>query len=266
MKPYGSLVNICVLLIALFHPGILLAQRGDIIIPTGATVTVPRNAQICADKIFANNPGYGTLTLADPSGLCTGAVVTPVELLTFSAALQEDVVVLSWATATETRSYIFEVQRKAEQGDWSTLGFVDGNGNATEVHTYVFTDNLTGIPESATVLRYRLRQVDLDGRFEYSPEVEIRRDQPLTRFVLEGYPTPCDDALTVRLTLAEAGATCIRLHDITGRVVMTIAENQALPAGSVSIRVRTADIPSGYYLLVAESGLRRRTERVMIWH
>ncbi len=266
MKKRIVISTILVLLLGFLLPSILSAQRGDIIIPTGATITVPLNAQICADRIFANNPGYGTLTLADPSGLCAGAVVTPVELLMFSAILQNDLVVLSWTTETETRNYGFELQRKTETGGWSAVGFIPGNGSSTEQHAYGFTDDLADLSAYCCELRYRLKQIDLDGRYEYSPEVEVLLDQPLPQFALQGYPSPCDESYTMRMTFGEAGATNIRLHDISGRMVMIIAQDAVLPAGSHSMRIRTAEVPSGLYLLVVDGTEGRRTEKVLIRH
>ncbi|MBN1449011.1 MAG: T9SS type A sorting domain-containing protein, partial [Bacteroidetes bacterium] len=105
-----------------------------------------------------------------------------------------------------------------------------------------------------------------DGLFEYSPEVEIRLDEPLPQFALEGFPSPCDALLTVRLSLAEAGTMSIRLHDIAGRVVMILAQDAVLPAGSHSMLVRTAEVPSGPYLLVVDTREGRRTQKVVIRH
>ena len=259
------LTGILALLLGLLMPSILSAQRGTITIPRGESIYVPQGAVICADTIFANGSGHGTLTLADPSCLCSGSVVIPIELLTFSATLQDGVVQLSWITATETRNFGFEVQRSST-GDWNTLGFVEGSGTTTKAQSYRFTDMLRDISVETSVLHYRLKQIDLDGRYEYSPEVEVRLDQSLPRFALEDFPSPCDDQLTVRLTVAEAGNTSIRLHDIAGRVVMIIAQDAVLPAGSHSMMVRTAEVPSGLYLLVVESQEGRQTEKVVIRH
>lgn len=258
--------TLIILLIGLYSFGTALAQRGDIIVPTASQIIVPLGAQICADRIFANNPGYGTLTLADPSGLCTGAVITPVELLSFTATFQDGSVLLQWITETEIRNFGFEVQRETERGDWTVLGFVEGYASTNEPHSYEFTDALEVLPAFCSQLRYRLKQIDLDGQYEYSPEVEVALDQPLPRFALEGYPSPCDDQLTVRFVLSQEGAASIRLHDIVGRVMMVITQDAILPAGNHSMWVRTADLPSGLYLLVVESRGGRRSEKVLIRH
>jgi len=259
------LTGILALLLGMLLPSILSAQRGTITIPQGASISVPQSAVICADTIFANGTGHGTLTLADPSCLCSGSVVIPVEMLTFSATLQKGVVHLAWTTATETGNYGFEVQRNID-GAWNTLGFVEGRGTTTNAHSYQFTDKLQDVQLETTQLRYRLKQIDLDGQYEYSPEVEVRLDGTLPQFALGSFPAPCNDQMTVRLTVAETEATSIRLHDIAGHVVMIIAQDAVLAAGSHSMMVRTAEVPSGPYLLVVESREDRRTEKIVIRH
>lgn len=265
MNPRIILPGIVALFFVLLLPTTLSAQIGNIIISTGAEITIPTGAVLCADTIFANNPGYGTITYPNVNSICR-AVVIPVELIRFSASQVHGSVLLAWSTVAETNSYGFEVQRKTENSDWSALGFNPGHGSTSEQHSYGFTDDLEDLPAYCCELRYRLKQIDLDGQYEYSPEVELLLNQPLPRFALEGYPSPCDDALTVRLTLGEAGVTNIRLHDIAGRMVKIIAQDAILPAGSHSMRVRTAEVPSGLYLIVVENREGQRSEKVLIRH
>jgi hypothetical protein len=242
------------------------AQRGDIVVCSGAAITVPNNAQICADRIFANNPGYGTLNLANKTCLCSGAIVIPVELLSFSASLHNGSVLLSWITATETLNYGFEVQRRSASGDWTRIGFVEGHGNATRQHAYSFTDDLEDLPAYCCELRYRLRQVDFDGRASFSPVVELRLDAPLPQFALEAYPSPCDASLTVRFTLQDAATVQLRLLDLAGRLIRDLSLGSTSPAGWHSVQAATAELPSGQYLLMLRAGTQQRSEKVLIQH
>ncbi len=250
-------------IILLFLPLTLYSQRGNVTIPKNSTITVPNGAQICADKIYANNPGYGTLNLANKTCICPGATIIPVELVILSASVQNGAVVLSWITATETRNYGFEVQRETVQGSWAAIGFVEGHGTTTESQSYLFTD---GFPPSSAQLRYRLKQIDLDGSSQYSPVVEVALEVPVPRFALGSFPSPCDDRLTIRLTLSDARTSTIRLYDINGRIVMKIGEEMHLSQGSHTMQVRMSEIRSGLYLLVAEHGVERRIQKVVIRH
>ncbi len=197
--------------------------------------------------------------------LASGALF-PVELRSFSAQRSGSSVSLSWETATETSNHGFELERKTDDQAWATIAFILGHGTSTAAHTYQYSDPINGAHIHAKFLRYRLKQIDMDGRYEYSPEVEVQLDVPQPRFALEGYPTPCNQVLAARLTIGEEGAANIHLHDITGRVVMAIIQDAILPAGSHSIQVGTANVPSGLYLLVVENQEGRRTEKVLIRH
>ncbi|NWF51425.1 MAG: hypothetical protein HXY49_12890, partial [Ignavibacteriaceae bacterium] len=85
----------------------------------------------------------------------------PVELSSFTAALNNNKVILNWQTETEVNNYGFEVQKsesKNQQTEWQTIGFVEGYGNSNSPKSYSYTDNLT--QNSAQTLRYRLKQID----------------------------------------------------------------------------------------------------------
>ena len=135
------------------------------------------STQSCADTIFANNPGFGTLTLANASRVCPGTVIIPVELVSLSASRKGDGILLEWTTAMETNSYGFDVQRWSERDqDWMQMGFVPSAGTTTSSHAYRFLDELEGDGVVSGTFRSRLRMIDLDGSYDYSPEVEVRLD------------------------------------------------------------------------------------------
>jgi len=112
----------------------------------------------------------------------------PVELTSFTAEYLDDEVVLNWRTATETNNQGFEVERSQKSGernqnDWMKISFVEGRGTTTEITDYTFQDKITN-PRKYV---YRLKQIDFDGSFSYSNEVEIdvtgRRNLPCTKTI-----------------------------------------------------------------------------------
>ena len=99
----------------------------------------------------------------------------PVELTTFTASVLEHNVELIWETATEVNNYGFEVERqntevRIQNSEWEKVAFVEGHGNSNSPKYYSFTDK--SIQASGKYL-YRLKQIDIDGTFEYSDEVEV---------------------------------------------------------------------------------------------
>ncbi len=112
----------------------------------------------------------------------------PVELVSFNGNYNqsEKIVELNWSTATELSNYGFEIERKTDE--WNKIGFVKGSGNSTETKYYNFEDNKLNMLSS---VKYRLKQIDLDGTFKYSNEIEMALNNSPTEFSLsQNYPNP----------------------------------------------------------------------------
>ena len=110
----------------------------------------------------------------------------PVELINFDANLKDGKVYLDWKTASEINNDFFEVQRSEDGKDWPVIGEVTGNGTINEVVSYGFIDKSPLFGQSY----YRLRQVDFDGQFEYSPTVSINNSFEGQRMEVILFPNP----------------------------------------------------------------------------
>ncbi|MCW8823012.1 MAG: M28 family peptidase, partial [Ignavibacteriaceae bacterium] len=130
--------------------------------------------------IHYNQPYYhkmSRLTLATVATLAEITEIVPVELLAFTASVNNSAVQLLWSTATELNNKGFEIERSVDDDDnFVTVGFVDGKGNSTEINYYSYSDqpDLNGFRQ----LYYRLKQVDFDGTFSYSNVVNVNYDVP----------------------------------------------------------------------------------------
>jgi hypothetical protein len=93
----------------------------------------------------------------------------PVELTSFTATpvANQTAMRLAWATASEKNSQAFEVERSLDGRTFTRIGTVAAASTSSSAHTYGLLD--AQLPAGAALLYYRLRQVDLDGMFSYSP-------------------------------------------------------------------------------------------------
>lgn len=192
----------------------------------------------------------------------------PVELSTFSATvLDGGAVRLRWETESETGNFGFEIERDAGDG-WQRLGFVPGSGDSREHRRYDFVDN--SVPATAgnadgspPILRYRLRQIDYDGGWEYSPEVHVDVARVPASVILAGWPNPFRDRTMLQVTLPRDATVLLRVFDTNGRLVGTLADG-FLSAGTHALPWRGGGLGSGRYLAVldvdGEPALRRSTE------
>lgn len=100
----------------------------------------------------------------------TCSSVLPIELLYFSGEQKYcNQNIISWATATETNSDHFEIERSSDAINFKTIKEIPGAINSLETKKYVYVDSN---PESG-INYYRLKQVDLDGSFKYAPIIDV---------------------------------------------------------------------------------------------
>ncbi|MFZ1517833.1 MAG: choice-of-anchor D domain-containing protein [Ignavibacteriaceae bacterium] len=182
-----------------------------------------------------------------------GTDVIPVELFSFNAISSEGNVNLFWTTATETNNSGFEIQRlkdlKIEKLDeWKTIGFINGDGTTTEPKTYTYTDKLI---EPGKYL-YRLKQIDFNGEFEYSNEIEIEVGAPLNFSLEQNFPNPFNPATTIKFALPVSGNVNISIYNSLGEKVETLT-NQFMEAGYYKIDWRASSYSSGVYYYRIES-------------
>jgi photosystem II stability/assembly factor-like uncharacterized protein len=160
--------------------------------------------------------------------------IIPVELITFTATREGNEVELRWATATETNNSGFAVERmsipnsKSEfrNPNWTEIGFIQGSGTTTEAKAYSFVD------EDVTKgnHKYRLRQIDLDGSYTYSNEIEVEVDFSPEEFVLyQNYPNPFNPNTVISYQLSVTGNVILKVYDILGNEVVTLVNEEKQP-------------------------------------
>ncbi|NOY05180.1 MAG: T9SS type A sorting domain-containing protein [Chlorobi bacterium] len=264
-----------ILTMAIALTGTSVAQRGDITIPVSTHVKIPLGAQLCADTFYV----YGTLEAADYSGVCATAKVycygtclppdLPVELLSLAAYLHDGRVYLRWATATEENNYGFDVERSVVSRSlgWSKVGFVPGSGTTTELHQYEYKDDLSAFSQYSGMIYYRLRQVDIDGKYSYSPVVEVSMSSTSqSAHLYPSYPNPVRDVMTLEWYLPEPSSVSLSLYNLQGREVARIQEPQPLERGFHALRASVGNMPSGMYNLVLQAGETRLSQVVVVQH
>ena len=189
------------------------------------------------------------------------SLITPVELNSFKGSINNsNHILLEWATATETNNKGFEVQRseirdqKSGSGDyngWKRIGFVEGNGTTTQIHIYSFSD-LNVIPG---IYKYRLKQIDFDGSYNLSKEVEVKVTAP-SKFRLEpNYPNPFNPVTTISFEVPEKTQIELVVYDILGRKIKSLVDNEVRNPGRYEMSFNGNSLGSGVYIyrLVAKN-------------
>ncbi|MEE4312536.1 MAG: T9SS type A sorting domain-containing protein [candidate division KSB1 bacterium] len=174
--------------------------------------------------------------------------VVPVELVSFSADFvsEESKVLLQWRTASEMNNYGFSIERKRsdQASAWEEIGFVDGHGTTNVPHSYSFVDESYG---DKGVCFYRLKQLDTDGSYEYSGELEVRIGQMEGYRLAQNYPNPFNPKTNIRFNLSQSGDVRLDLLNVRGEVVMELARGHFI-SGQHEVALDAQSLPSGMYL------------------
>ncbi|MCZ2143457.1 MAG: choice-of-anchor J domain-containing protein [Ignavibacteriales bacterium] len=193
----------------------------------------------------AGGPGYGQ---GLPFQVLGTSQVIPVELSSFMANVMKNDITLNWTTATETNNMGFEVERKLNEGAFTKIGFVNGNGTTTEGKEYSYTDQ--GLASGKYT--YRLRQVDFDGTSEYSNEVEAVIDIPTEYALAQNFPNPFNPSTTIEFSLKADARVTLKLYNALGQEVKTIlGDNYAM--GNYKIDFNASGLNSGVYFYTIEA-------------
>jgi hypothetical protein len=187
------------------------------------------------------------------------SVPLPVELSSFTASNVKDAIKLKWETATEVNNYGFDIERMTNKNQWEKVGFVNGSGNSNSPKEYSFMDNKI-MGESK--LKYRLKQIDNDGQFEYSKIVEVGLIP--NEFVLyQNYPNPFNPSTTIKFSLSKAGVTTLKLYDVMGKEVATLVNGELEP-GPHEVILDASNLSSGAYFYTIISSNYTETLKMIL--
>ena len=187
---------------------------------------------------------------------------TPVELSSLEVSGNN----LIWSTATESNNSGWEIEiRSQETGDrsqnnkWKTIGFVAGKGTTTEKQSYSFS-----LADLKTSSQIRLKQIDLDGKFSYSPIIEFTVNEIPTEFSLsQNYPNPFNPATVINYQLSTDSKVKLVVYDLLGREIRTLV-NEGKTAGKYTVNFFAADLPSGVYFYKLTAGSFTSTKKMML--
>lgn len=175
----------------------------------------------------------------------TALAPLPVELVSFTAQVAGPAVEAAWRTASERNNAYFVVERALQAKDgFVAVGQVAGSGTSTG-RSYRFRDE-TAAATRATMLYYRLRQVDTDGTQEYSPVVVVSMKSAKPS-ALTLYPNPAARSSTVRVSFVGveiSSASVLRVYDVRGVLL------RELPAMPPTSTLQGEDLPAGLYHVV----------------
>ncbi|OQP40332.1 hypothetical protein A4D02_15550 [Niastella koreensis] len=161
-------------------------------------------------NLYIYGPGFAASTSGvSPNGFNLSTL--PVLFNSFYATKSNNNILLNWSTAMEHNNKNFEVQRSFDGSTWTVIAIMLGAGNSDDITQYSYTDkNMT-----AAVAYYRIRQVDIDGKSEYSTVKTIRSNEtnPAAKIYASG------NTVNIEFNQEIKNPVTVRIIDMNGRVM-----------------------------------------------
>jgi hypothetical protein len=251
-------------LLSVFTDGLGLSRVAYSYNPVSVTCPAPKetaagvaNITITANTVYLGIDWrhYGTIEYVLRAVLDflnkNGGNVIPVELISFDARNIGNRVELLWETAGEINSSRFDVERATltPTGNTAFVKIAEekaaGKSSKNILYGPVVDNNLV----FGNTYVYRLKMIDLDGKFQYSSEIQVTIGEMGSLWLGDAVPNPAKYESTIGFSIAENSETEIAIYDLAGKKVMTVVSG-IMNAGSYTRTIDLTSLTNGYYSIV----------------
>jgi len=189
----------------------------------------------------------------------------PVQLSSFGVSSNSNNVHLYWQTKTEINNYGFEILRATQDpvtktaGEFSVAGFVAGNGNSNSIKNYEFAE--AGLKTG--IYHYRLKQIDTDGKFEFSDEILVEIKNPADYQLLQNYPNPFNPSTKINFSLPAQSDVKLTILNTLGEEITTLVDAN-LEGGYHTVEFDGSILASGMYLYRLDTGNTTQIKKMLL--
>lgn len=169
--------------------------------------------------------------------------VLPITSLELNGQLNNNNAILNWITKGEINTLSFDIERSTDGRTYTAFGNVAAL-NQSGTNTYTYTDNNINA-FGVSVVYYRIKQKDINGRFTYSGIIALSIDKQKS-FVLF-YPNPVIEKANLSVTINKPQQVVIKIFDNTGRLLQQRSQN--LSTGTNALPVDIKNLAEGVYYL-----------------
>lgn len=177
----------------------------------------------------------------------------PIQLASFKGAKTDEGIELTWKTETETNNDYFEVQRSRDGEHWTSIAKIKGAGNSTIPQSYSYIDTRA----ETGAMYYRLKQVDLNLRFEYSPIIYVL-NSPSGFLVSHIKPNPTANDIFFQIKTPVSGAANYTFINDAGVAIKS--GKFEYHQGVSDVTLSLDELKPGFYLL--EIDFENKAEKI----
>jgi len=182
--------------------------------------------------------------------LATISAPLSVKFISFTALARGNEILLNWKTTDEIGNSYYILERSADGNRFQPIAELPATGGVAQVHQYMFADRY---PLAGRNI-YRVKQVDMDGKFSYSWTISL--DPAMTaESVFTIYPNPlAGDNLNMTFNSAVEQVQVFRIYNNAGTLLRSIPVS--CQKGIQVIAINTTGLPGGIYF-ISKSGQQK---------
>jgi len=185
--------------------------------------------------------------------------ILPVEWLSISAEWKVDFNEVRWSTASEHNNDVLEIERRHEsEEDFYYIGELDAAGNSTTLQNYKYHDNDI---ERAGRYYYRIKQVDLDGEYDYSAVVFVEVKRYDNSISLS--PNPSAGVSTLSLKMATEENVEVSIIDAAGKLIKSIPV-KSTSGQRIDEKIEINYLPVGVYMVHITQGEYSEVKKLIV--
>jgi hypothetical protein len=212
----------------------------------GQVIFCTANNIIWRANNFPNGQRFGIFSI--------GNSVLPVELLYFKGEAAQHEIRLSWTTASEINNHYFLLERSSTSEYWNEIARMKGSGTSNLRNTYFYTDNNI----DASVVYYRLSQIDFDGTTEIIGNIAVRTSENPNSEILV-MPNPASSSEPIEIFLLPVSNGKINILTSDGKIVYQETFN------SEQDKIQIQNLKPGLYFIVFDTSEKNLTTKLVVF-
>ena len=169
---------------------------------------------------------------------------------------------LAWKTATEINNAGFDIQRRlGSTQQWTKVGSVAGAGTSNKPHSYSFNDKVG----TAGTYWYRLKQIDHNGAFTYSQQVQVSvGGAPRVLGLSQNFPNPFNPTTNMQFTVPTDGRATLKVYNTIGQLVATLFDGVATAGQYNQATFDGSRLASGIYFSRLEFSGKTELKKMLL--
>jgi hypothetical protein len=181
----------------------------------------------------------------------------PVNLVAFNVELkQKNNAFITWTTTEESNNAGFDVEMSTDARKFLTVGYVEGNGDSKQLKTYSYSvSDLSG-----GIYFFRLKQLDYDGKFEYSRIKALKVEN--ADDLVSVFPNPTTDKIKLNASIYKKQAFSIEVSNQSGQIVLALPASASYTNG---YELDATKFATGlYFIILKGAGFTERLKFVKL--